>query len=166
MPNREEAMATLFRQNYDDLLRLARILLHDDEDARDAVSDVMARLMAAEQLPDGQKLVAYAKSSVRFECLNRLKRMKLHERLRRALPLDVSEQAETAVDRQEEEEQYRRYQDFIRSELSPQTSRVFQMHYCQRLKYREIAQQIGVSEATVYKYLSQAILKLKNRFNP
>jgi RNA polymerase sigma-70 factor (ECF subfamily) len=163
MPNREEAMATLFRQYYDELLRLARILLHDDEDARDAVGDVMARLMEVGQLPDDHKLVAYARSSVRFECLNRIKRMKLHERMRRSLPLDVSELAD---DRGEEEEQYRQYQEFVRSELTPQIQRVFQMHYGERLKYREIAQMVGVSEATVYKYLSQAILKLKNRFNP
>ena len=83
MPNREDAMAALFRQHYNELLRCARILLHDDEDARDAVGDVMARLMAAELLPDEDRLVAYARSSVRFECLNRIKRMKLHERMRR-----------------------------------------------------------------------------------
>ena len=163
MPNIEDAMAALFRQHYNELLRCARILLHDDEDARDAVGDVMARLMAAELLPDEDRLVAYARSSVRFECLNRIKRMKLHERMRRALPLDVSEQAD---ERGEEEEQYRLYQEFVRSELTPQIRRVFQLHYVQRLKYREIAQMVGVSEATVYKYLSQAILKLKNRFNP
>lgn len=163
MSNREEAMAALFRQHYNELLRSACILLHDVEDARDAVGDVMARMMAAELLPDEDRLIAYAKSSVRFECLNRLKRMKLHERMRRALPLDVSEQAD---DRGEEEEQYRQYQEFIRSELTPQIRRVFQLHYGQRLKYREIAQMVGVSETTVYNYLSQAISKLKNRFNP
>ena len=161
MPNREDAMAALFRQHYDELLRCARIMLHDDEDARDAIGDVMARLMTAELLPDEDRLFAYARSSVRFECLNRLKRMKLHERMRRALPLDVSEQAD---ERGEEEEQYREYQQFIQTELTPQTRRVFQMHYQGKLKYREIAAQVGISEAAVYKHLSQAITKLKNRF--
>ena len=74
--------------HYEELLRKASILLHDEEDARDAVSNVMTRLMAADILPEGEKLIAYARSSVRFECLNRLKRMKLQERMRRALPLD------------------------------------------------------------------------------
>ena len=49
----------------------------------------MARLMTTDLLPDGDRLRAYAMSSVRFECLNRLKRMKLQERMRRALPFDV-----------------------------------------------------------------------------
>ena len=162
MPKREKTIEALYRLHYDDLLRRACILLHDEEDARDAVSDVMARLMTADILPESEKLVAYVRSSVRFECLNRLKRMKLQERMRRALPLDD----ETLDSRGEEEEQYREYQQFIQTELTPQTRRVFEMHYTEQLKYREIAEQVGISEAAVYKHLSQAISKLKNRFNP
>jgi RNA polymerase sigma-70 factor (ECF subfamily) len=161
MPKRDEQIEALYNLHYDDLLRRACILLHDEEDARDAVGDVMARLMATDILPDEEKLLAYVRSSVRFECLNRLKRMKLQERMRRALPLD-----DEAIEAhsEEEEEQYREYQRFIQTELTPQTRRVFQMHYQEQLKYREIAELAGISEAAVYKHLSQAITKLKNRF--
>jgi RNA polymerase sigma-70 factor (ECF subfamily) len=161
MPKRDEQIEALYNLHYADLLRRACILLHDEEDARDAVGDVMARLMATDILPDEEKLLAYVRSSVRFECLNRLKRMKLQERMRRALPLD-----DEAIEAhsEEEEEQYREYQRFIQTELTPQTRRVFQMHYQEQLKYREIAELAGISEAAVYKHLSQAITKLKNRF--
>ena len=162
MPKRDKTVAELYRLHYEELLRKAKILLHDEEDARDAVSDVMARLMATDILPEGEKLIAYARSSVRFECLSRLKRMKLQERIRRALPLDDSEED----NRDEEEEMFQQYQQFIQTELTPQTQRVFRMHYGEQLKYREIAEQVGISEAAVYKHLSQAITKLKNRFNP
>ena len=160
MPKRDQTIEKLYSQHYDELLRRASILLHDEEDARDAVSEVMARLVATDILPNGEKLVAYARSSVRFECMNRLKRMKLQERMRRALPLDDSE----TVDTREEEAQYLAYQQFIQMELTPQTRRVFQMHYRDQLKYREIAEQLDISEAAVYKHLSQAVTKLKNRF--
>lgn len=159
MPKRDKTVAELYRMHYEELLRKASILLHDEEDARDAVSDVMARLMATDILPEGEKLIAYARSSVRFECLNRLKRMKLQERMRRALPLEDAE-----ADIRDEEESYQQYQQFIQTELTPQTQRVFRMHYGERLKYREIAELVGISEAAVYKHLSQAINKLKNRF--
>ena len=161
MPKRDKTVAELYRMHYEELLQRACILLHDEEDARDAVSDVMARLMATDILPEGEKLIAYARSSVRFECLNRLKRMKLQERMRRALPLEDAE-----ADIRDEEESYLQYQQFIQTELTPQTRRIFRMHYGERLKYREIAEQVGISEAAVYKHLSQAIIKLKNRFNP
>ena len=161
MSKRDEQIEVLYNQHYTDLLRRACILLHDEEDARDAVGDVIAKLMATDILPHEEKLLAYVRSCVRFECLNRLKRMKLQERMRRALPLD-----DEAIDAhsEEEEEQYREYQQFIQTELTPQTRRVFQMHYQGKLKYREIAAQVGISEAAVYKHLSQAITKLKNRF--
>ena len=154
--------------HYEELLRKASILLHDEEDARDAVSNVMTRLMAADILPEGEKLIAYARSSVHFECLNRLKRMKLQERMRRALPLDdvKEDDGEYQSSIRDEEESYQQYQQFIQTELTPQTRRIFRMHYGERLKYREIAEQIGISEAAVYKHLSQAITKLKKRFNP
>ena len=161
MPKRDKTVAELYRMHYEELLQRACILLHDEEDARDAVSDVMARLMATDILPEGEKLIAYARSSVRFECLNRLKRMKLQERMRRALPLEDAE-----ADIRDEEESYQQYQQFIQTELTPQTRRIFRMHYGERLKYREIAEQVGISEAAVYKHLSQAITKLKKRFNP
>lgn len=164
MPKRDETMTALYRQHYGELLRRACILLHDEEDARDAVSDVMTRLMATDILPtDDEKLLAYVRNSVRFECLNRLKRMRLQERMRRALPLDDIVLEATSVE-DDEEAQYRQYQQFIQTELTPQTRRVFLMHYGERLKYREIAAQVGISEAAVYKHLSQAITKLKNRF--
>ena len=162
MPKREQTVAELYRRHYDELLRRACVLLHDDEDARDTVSDVMARLMDADLLPEGERLLAYVRSSVRHECVNRLRRMKLQERMRRTLPLDDAD----IDDARDEEEQYQAYRQFISTELTPQTRRVFQMHYGQRLKYREIAAQLGISEAAVYKHLSQAITKLKNRFNP
>lgn len=155
----------VYSQHYDELLRKACILLHDTEDARDAVSEVMARLMTADILPEGDKLLTYVRNSVRYECLNRLKRMKVQERMRRALPLDDREEWTMGEELEAEEEQYRQYQLFVDKELTPQTRRVFLMRYGQRLKYREIAELVGISESTVYKHLSQAIVKLKNRFN-
>ncbi len=129
MPKRDKTVAELYRLHYEELLRKAKILLHDEEDARDAVSDVMARLMATDILPEGEKLIAYARSSVRFECLNRLKRMKLQERIRRALPLDNAENddADNQSSIRDEEEQYQQYQQFIQTELTLQTQRVFRM---------------------------------------
>ena len=172
MSKRECLIAELYRSQYEDLLRLARVLLHNEEDARDAVSDVMTRLIDKQQakeensesflLPEGERLLAYTRSCVRFECLNRLKRMKLQERMRRALPLDDEE----ISTHDEDEKRYQDYQLFIQTELTPQTRRVFQLHYGQQLKYREIAKLTNISEAAVYKHLSQAIIKLKNRFNP
>ena len=36
----------------------------------------------------------------------------------------------------------------------------------QKMKYREIATELGISEVAVYKHLAQGIRKLKQKFNP
>ena len=54
--------------------------------------------------------------------------------------------------------------DFIDNELTPQTSLIIRLHYQQKLKYREIALQLGISQTAVYKHLSQGIQKLKRKF--
>ena len=56
--------------------------------------------------------------------------------------------------------------DYSRQELTPQTLRVFQMRYQHRKTYAEIAEELGISEAAVYKHLAQALTKIKNHFNP
>ena len=56
--------------------------------------------------------------------------------------------------------------NFIDSELTPQTRKVVNMHYRQKLTYREIAEELGISEAAVYKHLAQGIKRMKEQFNP
>ena len=56
--------------------------------------------------------------------------------------------------------------NFIDSELTPQTRRVVNMHYRQKLTYRQIAEELGISEAAVYKHLAQGIKRIKEQFNP
>ncbi len=128
MPKRDEQIEVLYNQHYTDLLRRACILLHDEEDARDAVGDVIARLMATDIQPHEEKLLAYVRSCVRFECLNRLKRMKLQERMRRALPLD-----DEAIDAhsEEEEEQYREFSFDLKSWfiINPTTKALVHTNY-------------------------------------
>ena len=55
--------------------------------------------------------------------------------------------------------------DFIDTKLTPQTARIVRMHYQQKMKYREIAAELGISETAVYKHLAQGISKLREKFN-
>ena len=55
---------------------------------------------------------------------------------------------------------------FVDEELTLQTRRVVNMHYRQKLTYREISEELGISEAAVYKHLAQGIKRIKEHFNP
>jgi RNA polymerase sigma-70 factor (ECF subfamily) len=101
---------------------------------------------------------------VRNRCLNLLRHKRLSERVHRLLPIgeDVSEELQTAEPKDEMEAMLQ----FIETELTPQTREVVRLRFREQKRYNEIAEQLGISEAAVYKHLAQGIRKLKARFNP
>ena len=66
----------------------------------------------------------------------------------------------------EEEDRQEAILSYMESELTPQTRKVLQLRFRQKLKYREIATELGISEVAVYKHLAQGIKKLQQKFNP
>ena len=150
----------LYEQHREALLRLAMRLLGDEEESRDVVSDVFARL-AEKQRAESH---AYLFSAVRNQCLNLLRHKRLSERVHRLIPIgeDVSEEQQTG----ETEDEMDAMLHFIETELTPQTREVMQLRFRDQKSYREIAEQLGISEAAVYKHLAQGIRRLKARFNP
>lgn len=153
----------LYERHRTEMLRLASRLLGDDEEGRDAVSEVFAQL--AERETDLRCDVAYLLSAVRNRCMNVLRHKSVKERVHRLLPLDeaMAEDSRTAEEREAELQSILR---FVDTELTPQTREVVRLRFQERMTYREVAEQLGISEAAVYKHLAQAIRKLKQRFNP
>ena len=150
----------LYEQHRTAMLRLALRLLGDEEESRDVVSDVFAHL-AEEQRAQSH---AYLFTAVRNRCLNLLRHKRLSERVHRMLPIgeDVSEEPLTTEPKDEMEAMLQ----FIETELTPQTREVVRLRFREQKRYHEIAEQLGISEAAVYKHLAQGIRKLKARFNP
>ena len=153
----------LYEQHRAEMLRLACRLLADEEEGRDAVSDVFAQL--AEREADLRCDAAYLFSAVRNRCMNVLRHKSVRERVHRLLPLDdaMVEDSRTAEERERKLESILR---FVDTELTPQTRQVVRLRFQEHMTYAQIARHLGISEAAVYKHLAQAIRKLKQRFNP
>lgn len=62
----EQRMERLFHDRYEQMYRFAFALLHDNEEARDVVSDVFSRLWDKQLVPDR----AYLMRSVKNACIN------------------------------------------------------------------------------------------------
>jgi len=62
----EQRMERLFHDHYEQMYRFAFALLHDNEEARDVVSDVFSRLWDKQLVPDR----AYLMRSVKNACIN------------------------------------------------------------------------------------------------
>ena len=159
---RKEDTASLYRKHASKMKVVAQLILGDDDEADDAVGDVFADVATGKISIEGNKTEAMLFTCLRNRCLNNLKRKSLLQRIKGKMQLDNRvdiSPPERQIDRLEE------ILDFIDKGLTPQTARVVRLHYQKKMKYREIAAELGISEAAVYKHLAQGINKLREKFN-
>ena len=184
----KETIEQLFRQHYLRMYQLARVLLKDDAASKDVASEVFAdvldgktqleldnetandKTIASEPPLPSANAGSYLLVCVRHKCLNLLSRQKMKDRVHHLLKADTSpsiaplEATIAEIDR--ETEKYEAILAYMNAELTPQTRKVLVLRFRQKLKYREIATELGISEVAVYKHLAQGIRKLKQKFNP
>ena len=184
----KETIEQLFRQHYLRMYQLARVLLKDDAASKDVVSEVFAdvldgktqleldnetandKTIASEPPLPSTNAGSYLLVCVRHKCLNLLSRQKMKDRVHHLLKADTSpsivplEATIAEIDR--ETDKYEAILAYMDTELTPQTRKVLDLRFRQKLKYREIATELGISEVAVYKHLTQGIRKLKQKFNP
>jgi RNA polymerase sigma-70 factor (ECF subfamily) len=147
---------------YQRLLSMARVMLKDDDEASDAVSDLFAKVADGSLVLPAEHPEGYLYITMRNICLDRIRRLTIRERIERRLTF--SEPNLTPVET--EQERAAEMISFAEQTFPKQTWRVFQLRFDEGLKYREIAERLGISEVTVYKYLTEALRILKEKYNP
>ena len=75
------------------MLAVARLMLKNDDDANDAVSDVFFKLTEGSLRVPADHPENYLMATVRNLCLDRIRLMTLHERLERRITLSDNDQA-------------------------------------------------------------------------
>ena len=150
----------LFRKHYARLRRLAYTMLHDEEESKDAVSDVFVRMMQTGTQPDDDKAEGYLSIAVRNRCRDVIAHQQIRQKVERLIPTDNT----VWLSETTEQQRYSRLRHLVDTELTEQTRQVFLLRFDRRMKYEEIATALGISEKTVYKHLHQAITKLHEHF--
>ena len=148
----------LFRQNYSEMIHLARVLLGDDGEAEDVVQDIFLRI-ADSDIP--AKNDSYLLTAVRNACLNEIRQMQLHERVKNLLPI------ETEIDQQpidKQQEQIDNISAFVDEQLEEPQRSIFHLRFDEDLTIAEIARRLGLNPNTAYKYLALSIQKIRNHF--
>ena len=158
----KEETEQLFRQQAEKMHRLAATMLHDEEEARDAVSEIFERLSSgAIRLPQ-EKPESYLYVCLRNHCLDQIRRLSLRERMERHLTME----GPSLTPIETEQNLLIEMMEYAEEIMSPQTWRVFQMRFDEGLSYRHISEQLGISQVAVYKHLAQALQLLRQQFNP
>ena len=166
----KEMIERLFRRHYLRMYQLAKVLLKDDVASKDVVSEVFADVLDGNVALRADSTESYLLVSVRNKCLNLLSRQKMKDRVHHLLQADASPSIApvepTLTSMQKDEDKLEAIQTYMNEQLTQQTRKVLELRFRQKLKYREIASELGISEVAVYKHLSQGIKKLKEQFNP
>ena len=160
----------LFRQNYSEMIHLARVLLGDDGEAEDVVQDIFLRIADSDILrPEGLSVArippkndSYLLIAVRNACLNRIRQMQLHERVKNLLPIEDETDLQP-IDRQLE--QLEDISVFVDEQLEEPHRSIFHLRFDEDLTIAEIARRLGLNPNTAYKYLAQSIQKIRSHFN-
>ena len=150
----------IFRHHYDGMFRLARRMLGNDAESKDVVSDVFAQLLHSQTDLRADTLQAYLLTLTRNRCVNLL----VHRQREQAVQVELKPLRQGLSQEDDEQEQLDALHQYIALQLPPLSQQILCLRYQQGLKYREIAETLGVSEVTVHNHLSQSLKQKKKHF--
>ncbi len=147
----------IFQHYYRPLCLYATHYLHDIDEAEDVVQDCFVKLISRSIMPENIKAFLY--TSVRNACI---------DRLRRQSPIDTeispSDLSGTISDDQAQESSFREAELWTAIELLPERCReIFLMSKRDGMTYREIAEELNLSEKTVEHQISKALKTLRGK---
>ena len=152
----------IYRKHYPEMYRLARTILYDEDESKDAVSEVFTKLLRADIEPQEDKLQWYLMTSVRNKCRDVLRHKSVRQRVENLYAADLKqEQAATTCD----DETLDRINEFVKHELSPLSQQILQLRFLGEMKYEEVAEAAGVSRVTVHRHLSDALQRIREFIN-
>lgn len=158
---KNEEVERLFRENYRRMFLVAVFLLHDEAEGKDVVHDVFETVMRNGIELRGETASGYLLSSTRNRCLNRLRSMRIKEKV--ANEYAIFSNLESVTDEDASEERIATLNAGISHLQPPVRKKIIEMHFKQGLKFREIAAKLGISETAVYKHLRQAMASLRSQ---
>ena len=154
----QRILEQLFRRNYSEMIHLASVLLGDDEEAEDVVQDIFLRVADSDIPPKNDN---YLLTAVRNACLNRIRQLQLHDKVKGLMPIEDESDLQPIDKRLERLEDIVAYVD---EQMEEPHRSIFHLRFDEDLTIGEIARQLGLNPNTAYKYLMQSIQQIRHHF--
>lgn len=160
----EERFKDFFVGNYDALYRQAYALVKDEATARDIVDDTFESIWAdfARLLGSKDYLSLFARRLVYNKCMDHFRHQRLYNQYAE-LYLRAAESSE-AADADLHLERVSRVMALV-EELPPLTQQVLTECYFNGKRYKEVAEQLGISTNTVKKRIMAALKFFRIKFS-
>lgn len=150
---------SVFREFYSQLYFFARQYVDDDEACRDIVSGAFERLWQNFSKVERVSVKSFLYIAVRNLCVDHARHVSRHREYARYVAA-MSRYATDASSLLEREELQRLVNRKI-GELKPPTRDIFVACYVERKKYKEVAEQMGISVSTVKKHIVKALKAMR-----
>lgn len=147
----------LFKLHYQNLCSYAYLFLKDTDTSEDTVQEVFYKLWNKRaDIKIDTSLKSYLFRAVRNGCMNVIEHMKVREGFRDSTAHGLGAEQMSAVDPAIVNELEQKIRETI-DKLPPERKKVFVMSRYEGLKYREIAEELGISVKTVENQMYQAL---------
>ena len=157
----KEKFEEIYRRHYPDMYRLARTILYDADDCKDVVSDIFARLLRGDTVPQPEKLEGYLMTSVRNQCRDVLRHKNVRECVEKLFSAEIRQNQVVPIN---DDDRMERLMLFVEAQLPPLSQQIFSLRFLREMTYEEVAEAVGVSRVTVYHHLSQSLQRIKEHF--
>lgn len=157
----KEKFEEIYRRHYPDMYRLARTILYDADDCKDVVSDIFARLLRGDAVPQPEKLEGYLMTSVRNQCRDVLRHKNVRECVEKLFSAEIRQNQVVPIN---DDDRMERLMLFVEAQLPPLSQQIFRLRFLREMTYEEVAEAVGVSRVTVYHHLSQSLQRIKEHF--
>ena len=162
-PEYEQAVERMFTEWFGSLYTYAFSVLENEAMAEEVVQSVFCKLWERrEQLQVHTSLRSYIYGSVYHECLDLLRKRKNIQRHRAHVLRNGDRTTDNAAGRVELGELEQRLRQAV-EELPDQCRNIFNLSRFGEMKYREIADLLGLSVKTVEAQMTKALKKLREK---
>ena len=155
----EKELASLYNRYHADMLEHARRLLYDEEESRDVVAEVFADIAGEGIIIHTATERSFLMRCVRNRCINIINKMNTRQRVTRLVTMRTLEEGVDDVGENAE-----RLKLFMEQWLNKRAIDILHMRFVDGMKYQDIAESLHISEAAVYKYLSQSLTTIRQYF--
>lgn len=157
----ESSFEQIFRAFYPRLCAYARTILSDNEEAEEIVQTLFCRLWEQRAtLEVTTSVQAYLFRAVRNASLNQIKKVHIRDAYKAMNLEEINQNPEFQPDHATTDDLRQRIERAI-ADLPEQCRLIFKMSRFEELKYREIADQLGISVKTVENQMGKALKVLR-----
>lgn len=157
----KDGFEQLYKDNYARLYYYAFQFISDAEICKDIINDVFENAWNQFDSLRQEPLSSYLYTSVRHKCIDHLRHSLVEAQYADFYRTIIHEEAD--IDFSEREERIARIEKVI-EELTDPTKTILKECYYENKKYREVAEEFGISTNGVKKHIMKALKRIREEF--